>query len=116
MIIAATNRWVIALDNIHWVRGWLSNALCRLSAGGGLATRERRPDGDEVIFDAMRSAILHSIGGMANQADLLQRRVILRLPRIGKDDRPRRRGTGELRSQAEPRSPRAARPGRRRAR
>ena len=38
-MIAANNGWVVALDNISYLPPWLSDALCRLSTGGGFATR-----------------------------------------------------------------------------
>lgn len=37
LYIAATNAWVIALDNISNLKPWLSDGLCRLSTGGDLA-------------------------------------------------------------------------------
>jgi hypothetical protein len=39
LMIAATNGWLVALDNLSNIRSWLSDALCRLSTGGGFATR-----------------------------------------------------------------------------
>src|SRR6185369_1490440 len=51
LAIAATNNWVLALDNLSFVPVWLSDALCRLSSGGGFATRELYTNGEEAIFD-----------------------------------------------------------------
>ena len=50
LIIAATNGWVIALDNLSTVPDWLSDAICRLATGGGFATRELYSDGEEIII------------------------------------------------------------------
>jgi hypothetical protein len=36
LIIAASNSWVVALDNLSTVQPWLSDALCRLATGGAL--------------------------------------------------------------------------------
>lgn len=39
-MIAANNSWCLAYDDLSHVPPWLSDALCRLSTGGGFATRE----------------------------------------------------------------------------
>jgi hypothetical protein len=39
LVIAANNSWVVALDNLSGLAPWLSDALCRLSTGGGFGTR-----------------------------------------------------------------------------
>jgi hypothetical protein len=82
LMIAAANGWVIALDNLSYVPGWLSDALCRLATGGGFATRTLYADDEETIFDAMRPGILTGIEELANRSDLLDRSLILQLPRI----------------------------------
>jgi hypothetical protein len=54
LMIAANNSWCLAYDNLSHVPPWLSDALCRLSTGGGFATRELYADQDEIIFDSQR--------------------------------------------------------------
>src|SRR5262249_55588755 len=49
VMIAATNGWLLAFDNLSVLRGWLSDALCRLSTEGGFSTRELYTDQDEVL-------------------------------------------------------------------
>lgn len=87
LVIAANNGWVIALDNLSAVPGWLSDALCRLSTGGGFSTRELYSDGDEVIFDAMRPAVLTGIEELATRGDLLERCLLVSLPTIRPEQR-----------------------------
>ncbi len=82
LFITATNSWVIALDNVSELPPWLSDALCRLTNGGGFSTRELYSDDEETIFDAMRPVILTGIGDFANNSDLRDRAIILDLPRI----------------------------------
>ncbi len=82
LMIAANNGWVIALDNLSFVPVWLSDALCRLATGGGFATRTLYENDEETIFDSMRPAILTGIEELANRSDLLDRSLILQLPRI----------------------------------
>src|SRR5262249_38959765 len=52
LMIAANNSWLLAYDNLSHVSPWLSDAMCRLSTGGGFATRELYTDQDEIIFDS----------------------------------------------------------------
>ena len=87
LMIAASNGAVLAFDNLSHVPAWLSDALCRLSTGGGFATRELYTDNEEVIFDAMRPVILTGIEDLATRSDLLDRSVLLTLPTIPEDRR-----------------------------
>jgi hypothetical protein len=82
VMIAATNGWVINLDNISHIPAWLSDCLCRLATGGGFATRELYSDGDETIFDAQRPVILNGIEEVVTRGDLLDRAILLTLPAI----------------------------------
>ncbi|MCA1558439.1 MAG: hypothetical protein LC731_07870, partial [Acidobacteria bacterium] len=87
LMIAATNRWLVALDNLSRVQTWLSDALCRLATGGGFATRELYADSDEILFDAMRPVLLNGIEELATRSDLLDRAIILNLPSIPEEKR-----------------------------
>jgi hypothetical protein len=80
--ITASNSWLIALDNLDRVHPRLSNALCRLSTGGGFSTRTLFTDDDEQLFDAMRPVVLNGITEIATRPDLLDRAVILHLPAL----------------------------------
>jgi hypothetical protein len=85
VMIAATNGWVVALDNLSAIQPWLSDCLCRLATGGGFGTRELYSDLEEVICDAQRPVILTSIEDLATRGDLLDRAVVLTLPPIPED-------------------------------
>ena len=87
LMIAATNGWLIALDNISKVPVWLSDALCRLSTGGGFSTRELYSDADEIIFASERPVLLNSIEPVVDRSDLLDRALLLNLPIIATDTR-----------------------------
>jgi hypothetical protein len=87
LIIAATNSWVVALDNLSHLPPWLSDALCRLASGGGYATRELYSDSEEVLFDAQRPVILNGIEELTTRGDLLDRALIVTLPAINEKDR-----------------------------
>jgi hypothetical protein len=82
LVIAASNSWLVVLDNLSHLEPWLSDALCRLSTGGGFGTRELYSDDEEVIFDSQRPVILTGIEDLASRGDLLDRSLLVRLPRI----------------------------------
>lgn len=87
LMIAANNSWCLAYDNLSHVPPRLSDAFCRLSTGGGFATRELYTDQEVVIFDATRPILLTSIEEVATRADLLERCVIVWLPAIHESSR-----------------------------
>jgi hypothetical protein len=87
LMIAARNGWVVALDNLSHLAPWLSDCLCRLSTGGGFSTRELYSDYDEVLFDAQRPIVLNGIEELATRGDLLDRALIVYLPRISEEQR-----------------------------
>ena len=88
LMIAMKNAWCLALDNLSSLPRWLSDALCRLSTGGGHATRQLHTDFDEVLFEAQRPCMLNGIEELATRSDLLERSLVLNLPAI--PDRHRR--------------------------
>ena len=87
LMIAATNGWMVALDNLSRVRQWLSDALCRLATGGGFSTRELYSDSEEIIFEAQRPVILNGIEELATRSDLADRCLALLLPTIQEERR-----------------------------
>ncbi len=93
LMVAARHSWVLAFDNLSRIESWLLDAFCRLSTGGGLATRRLFTDADEVRFDAIRPMILTSIADIVTRGDLLDRALIMRLPPIPEN---RRRAESEF--------------------
>jgi hypothetical protein len=87
LVIAANNSWIIGLDNLSVVPDWLSDALCRLSTGGGFGTRTLYENDDETIFNAKRPIILNGIGDIASRSDLLDRALLVKLEAIPKEKR-----------------------------
>ena len=83
-MIAANNSWVISLDNLSSLSVTLSDALCRLSTGGGFSTRELYSDGDEILMSLMRPIILNGIDEVISRSDLLDRSILLHLPRLSR--------------------------------
>ena len=87
LMIAARNGHVLAFDNLSYLPNWLSDAFCRIATGGGLATRTLYTDFDETLFEAQRPLTINGIAEIAFNGDLLDRSLIVSLPRIPKYQR-----------------------------
>ncbi len=87
LFVAAHNNRVLSFDNLSGLPGWLSDALCRLSTGGGFATRELHSDRNEVVLVATGPVILNGIADLGARADLGDRALTFTLPAIGDDAR-----------------------------
>jgi hypothetical protein len=82
LAISARNAWVLGYDNLSNLSPRHSDALCRISTGEGLATRALFTDDDEMIFQAQRPIILNGIEELGGRGDLLDRSLVVTLPRI----------------------------------
>ena len=87
LFIMARNVHVLAFDNLSVVPAWLSDALCRISTGGGFASRQLYTDSDEVVIDAVRPIILNGIDAVVARGDLADRAIFLTLGAIPDADR-----------------------------
>jgi hypothetical protein len=87
LFIAASNRHVLAFDNVSGLPGWISDTLCRLATGGGFAVRQLYTDQDEVLFDVCRPVILNGIEEIVTRPDLADRSVFLTLEPIPENRR-----------------------------
>jgi hypothetical protein len=82
LILAARNGWVVSLDNLSGAPPWLSDAICRLSTGGGMSTRELYTDADEIIIDVQRPVACNGIEVIATRPDLADRAIVVMLDPI----------------------------------
>jgi hypothetical protein len=103
LVIAATNSWCVAFDNISTLQPWLSDASCRFSTGGGFSARELYTESEEVLFDATRPQLFNGITDVATRPDLLDRALVVTLPPIPEE---RRRPEAELSKEFETAHPR----------
>ena len=87
LMVSAHNNWLLAFDNISKLTDWQSDALCRLSTGGGFAARGLYTDDREMVLSAQRPIILNGIDDFITRADLIDRCIFLSLPRIQSDAR-----------------------------
>ena len=93
LMIAANNGYLLAFDNLSGLPNWLSDALCRLAAGGSFAVRRLYTDDEEVLFQAARPVLLNGIEEMISRPDLGDRAIFLSLTPIADSQR---RPEGEL--------------------
>jgi hypothetical protein len=87
LAVSARNSWVIALDNVSSLDAKLSDALCRLSTGGGHAARQLWTNTGEVLLEAQRPVIINGIDDVATRPDLAERAIHIQLPPIPDDAR-----------------------------
>src|SRR5262249_45311227 len=87
LMVGAKNNWLLAFDNLSYLPEWLSDALCRLSTGGGQANRQNYTDGDEYLFDARRPVVMNGIEELATRPDLVDRTINVFLPSLKDSER-----------------------------
>jgi len=87
LMIAANNSWLLCFDNLSHLPVWASDAICRLSTGGGFSTRTLYADDEETIFNATRGVILNGIEDIVTRHDLADRSIIVNLKPIPEDQR-----------------------------
>jgi len=80
LYLTASNRLVLAFDNISYIRDNISDLLCRISTGTSYVKRKNYTDTEEIIMQAKNPMILNGIGDIATRGDLLSRSIILHLP------------------------------------
>lgn len=80
LMIAATNGRVLVFDNVSRLSAELSDALCRISTGGGFSVRTLYENADETLFEAELPIILNGIEDISHRPDLLERTIVLDLP------------------------------------
>jgi len=84
---AASHAHVLAFDNLSHLSSDMSDALCRLSTGGGITRRKLYTDNDEVLLDSQLPVILTSINDVITRPDLADRTYHVRLSYIEPADR-----------------------------
>lgn len=87
LAIQAENRWILAYDNLSHLSADQSDALCRISTGGGFTTRTLYENGEETVFEFIRPQILTSIDDLMSRGDLLERSLLIQLPMISEEAR-----------------------------
>ena len=79
LIIAARNGALVSFDNLSYLDLKLSDALCRLATGAGMAKRRLYTDLDEVIVEVRCAAIINGIPDLIRMPDLADRALVVEL-------------------------------------
>ena len=87
LFIAADRNWAMSFDNLSFMKGNISDALCRIATGGSFATRELYTTFGEKVIEVSRPIILNGIDDIATRMDLLSRSILVTLPVIPKSKR-----------------------------
>ena len=87
LMISAKRSFVQSYDNLSKITQELSDAFCRLSTGGGLATRQLYTDDEEMVFEACRPFLIAAIADVVTRPDLADRVISVVLPEREGDDR-----------------------------
>lgn len=86
-VTAAAGSWVVGLDNLSDIPGWLSDSLCRASTGDGDVRRKLYTDGDYAVFSFRRCVIFSAIDVGALAPDLADRALPVTLMPIPDEHR-----------------------------
>jgi hypothetical protein len=87
LMIAASNSWLLAYDNLSGITQELSDALCRIATGAGFSTRALHTDNEESIFAVKRPILTNGIIDSNSYPDLLDRTVAVFLRAISEEKR-----------------------------
>ncbi len=82
LMITAAKGWLLSIDNVKKLPDWLSNSLCGLSTGGGLAGRMPITNDERKLIYAERPVVLNGIDEFVQRDDLADRSVFLNVPPI----------------------------------
>ena len=82
--VTAYNNRLVVFDNLSYIDGTLSDSLCRMTTGGTFTARKLYSDREESLVSFCNPAILNGVVDLAKRPDLLDRCLIIDLPRIEK--------------------------------
>ena len=84
---AADHTWLLTLDNVSALPGWLSDAMCRAVTGEAFVKRKLYTDSEDVVMSFRRVVALTGIEVVAQRSDLLDRSILLGLEPIEQHQR-----------------------------
>jgi hypothetical protein len=82
LVIQARNAHVLGFDNLSFIQGWLSDALCAIATGTGFRTRTLTTDTTETIFSSANPIVMNSIADIVQRGDLMDRSITISLEPI----------------------------------
>lgn len=87
LLISVHHSHLLGFDNFSKISDSLSDAMCRIATGSGLTTRKLYTDDIQTIFSGCRPILLNGITDLASRGDLLDRMIVLFLPKIQDTER-----------------------------
>lgn len=79
LMIQAKEYRLLSFDNASGMKAEMSDALCTLATGGGIAVRKLYSDGELHVMSYARPFIINGISGYANRPDLMERAIPIKL-------------------------------------
>lgn len=79
LMIQAKEYRLLPFDNASGMNAEMSDALCSLATGGGVAYRKLYTDGELHVMSYSRPFMINGISGYANRPDLMERAIPIRL-------------------------------------
>lgn len=86
LVVAAQHSRVLCFDNVSSLSADLSDSICRLATGGGLAKRQLYTDADAVVLSVCAPVVLTGIGSYIVRGDLADRAIPVTLKPINDAD------------------------------
>lgn len=87
LAIILSNNYMPCFDNMESLSDSQSSMLCIAATGGAFSTRTLYKNNDETILKLKRCVALNGINVVAQKPDLLDRAILIELPRIPKGER-----------------------------
>jgi hypothetical protein len=87
LAIHASQFRLLSYDNASGIKSQISDALCIVATGGGLATRKLYTDDELAVLKTSRPFILNGISGYARRPDLIERVIYVHLERVLHENR-----------------------------
>jgi len=77
LLVAASNSWLQNFDNVSRIPEEISDVLCRLLTGGGIAKRTLYSGDDQTTIEVQRPIIFNAIPSVTDRPDLADRMVTM---------------------------------------
>ncbi len=90
--VSAMHAGILAYDNLSGCRAELADVFCRFSTGQGYRTRTFYENLGVTVASVKLPILLNGIDAMVMRGDLLERSIILKLPRITPESRRTEQG------------------------
>ena len=95
LMIQAKEFWLLSFDNTSGMKAEMSDILCSLATGGGIAVRKLYTDEELNVLSYTRPFMINGISGYVTRPDLMERAIPIKLPPMAEDRTSRRKLNSE---------------------